>query len=112
YPCLLHVTPLMAIYTLSLLDALPIFKESKNGFGSDQISNNGFYANYADLWLKMLAYNIYILFGLEICQSTHKRYTIARFRRKFLMIPARLVTHARRTNLKLSNTFNHFSEWL
>src|SRR5690625_188194 len=87
-------------------------KESKNGFGSDQISNNGFYANYADLWLKMLAYNIYILFGLEICQSTHRRYTIARFRRKFLMIPARLITHARQTKLKLSNTFNHFSEWL
>src|SRR5690625_1529606 len=87
-------------------------KESKNGFGSDQISNNDFYANYADLWLKMLAYNIYILFGLEICHSTNKRYTIARFRRKFLTIPGRLVSHARQMKLKLSDTFNYFPEWI
>ena len=87
-------------------------KESKNGFGSDQISNDDFYANYADLWLKMLAYNIYILFGIEICDAKHTAFTIARFRRQFLMIPARLVTHARQWKLKLSDTFNHFSEWL
>ena len=84
-------------------------KESKNGFSSDQISNDDF---YADLWLKMLAYNIYILFGIEICNAKHETFTIARFRRKFFMIPARLVTHARQWKLKLSNTFNHFSEWM
>lgn len=87
-------------------------KESKSGFGSDQISNDSFSANYADLWIKMIAYNIYILFGIEICDSTHKAYTIARFRRKFLETPAKLVTHARQWKLKLSNTFNHFSEWI
>lgn len=87
-------------------------KESKHGFGSDQVSGDGFYANFADLWLKMMAYNIYILFGKEVCASTHSAYTIARFRRTFFEIPARLVTHARQWKLKLSDTFTHFSQWL
>src|SRR5690625_7609515 len=41
-------------------------KESKNGIGSDQISNNDFYSNEAELWLKMFDYNIYIFIIVEI----------------------------------------------
>src|SRR5699024_1889108 len=58
-------------------------KESKNGFGSDQVS--GF---------------------------AHSAYTIARFRRTFFEIPAKLVTHARQWKLKLNDTFTKFPEWL
>src|SRR5690625_2352545 len=87
-------------------------KESKNGFGSDQVSGDDFYANLADLWLKMMAYNIHILFGEEICDATYSAYTIERFRRSFLAIPAKLVTHARQWKLKLSDTFTKFPEWL
>jgi len=57
--------------------------ESKNGFGSNQISNDDFYANYTDLWLKILAYNIYILFRTEICHAKHKIFTITKFSRVF-----------------------------
>src|SRR5699024_10388957 len=75
-------------------------KESKNGFGSDQVSGDDFYANFADLWLKMIAYNIHILFCKEVCGFAHSAYTIARFRRTFFEIPAKLVTHARQWKLK------------
>ena len=87
-------------------------KEFKNGLGSDQVSGDVFYANFADLWLKMIAYNIHILFCKEICDSTHSAYTIARFIRIFLEIPAKLVTHARQWKLKLSDPFTKFPEWL
>ncbi|WP_442961175.1 hypothetical protein [Pseudogracilibacillus sp. SO30301A] len=46
-------------------------KESKNGFGSDQVSGEDFYANFADLWLKMIAYNIHILFCKEVCPPAY-----------------------------------------
>src|SRR5690625_3071203 len=87
-------------------------KESKSGFGSDQVSGYGFHSNYADLWLKMMAYNIYVLFRFEICQSSYSAYTIARFRRLYFEIPAKLSTHARQWKLRLSSTFEKFPEWL
>lgn len=87
-------------------------KESKNGFASGQVTGDHFYANFADLWLKMMAYNIHILFCKEICVSAHSAYTIARFRRTFFEIPAKLVTHARKWKLKLCNTFCRFPDWL
>ena len=87
-------------------------KESKNGFASDQVSGDDFYANFADLWLKMIAYNIHILFCKEVCPPAYSFYTIERFRRTFWRIPAVLVTHARQWKLKLSDTFTRFSSWL
>lgn len=87
-------------------------KESKNGFGSDQVSGNDFYANFADLWLKMIAYNLHILFCKEVCPPAYSTYTVARFRRLFWEIPAILVTHARKWKLKISNTFTRYSCWL
>ena len=87
-------------------------KESKNGFGSDQVSGEEFFANFADLWLKMIAYNIHILFCKEVCSSTISTYTVSRFRRTFWEIPAVLVTHARQWKLKISNTFTRFDSWM
>lgn len=87
-------------------------KESKNGFASNHISGDDFYANFTDLWLKMMAYNIHILFCKEICDSPHSAYTIARFRETFLAVPAKLVTHAKQWKLKLSSTLTHFPKWL
>lgn len=87
-------------------------KESKNGFGSDQVSGDDFYANFADLWLKMIAYNIHILFCKEICPPAYDAYTVERFRRTFWKVPAVLTTHARQWKLKLSNTFSRFPIWI
>ncbi|MFD1066127.1 transposase, partial [Oceanobacillus locisalsi] len=87
-------------------------KESKTGFGSDQVSGDAFYANAADLWLKMMAYNVYLLFTQEICPSAYSKFTISRFRRVFFDIPGVLTTHARRWKLKLANTFSRFSIWM
>ncbi|MDC3418755.1 IS1380 family transposase [Aquibacillus salsiterrae] len=87
-------------------------KEAKNGFGADQVSGEEFYANFADLWLKMIAYNIHILFCKEVCVQAYSSFTISRFRRTFWEIPAILVTHARQWKLKMSNTFTRFDSWL
>lgn len=87
-------------------------KESKTGFGSDQVSEDALYANTADLRLKMMDYNVYLLFTQEICQSAYSKFTISRFRRVFFNIPAVLTTHARRWKLKLDNTFSRFSIWM
>ncbi|MEI3614396.1 hypothetical protein [Pseudogracilibacillus sp. SO30301A] len=83
-------------------------KESKNGFGS----GDNFYANFADLWLKMIAYNIHILFCKEVCPPAYSSYTIEKFRRVFWEVPAVLVTHARKWKLKLSSTFIRYPNWL
>ena len=80
-------------------------KEMKDGFGMDQIPAASFAANHAMMLLKGIAYNLAAGFRKEIGTARFARMTLARMRREFLMIPAKLVRHARQIVLKLAANF-------
>jgi hypothetical protein len=63
--------------------------------------NDAFYPNAADALLKMIAYNVNQGFKQEIAPQEAKTYTVGRMRRVFWMIPALLVSHARKWTLRL-----------
>lgn len=86
-------------------------KECKRGFDIDKISTDGFYPNYADFLLKLIAYNIFCAFKKETFPQTKKRLTIDTVRRMFFLIPAILVYHARRCILRLSLLHPWIKEW-
>lgn len=75
-------------------------KECKSGFGIDRISCDDFYPNYADLLIKLIAYNIFCAFKKEIFPKEKRWLTIGSVRRMFFLIPAILVRHARRLSRK------------
>ena len=86
-------------------------KEAKYGFFIDHISSGEFYANYADLQLRMLAYNCHIAFQKEVAPVGYKHFTISRMRRLFFWIPGVLVRHARQWVLRLWREFPRQSAW-
>lgn len=80
-------------------------KEMKDGIGMDQIPAASFTANHAMMLLKGIAYNLAAGFRKEVGTPRFSCMTLARLRREFLMIPAKLVRHARQTVLKLAANF-------
>lgn len=80
-------------------------KEMKAGFAIDQIASSHFYANYADLMYKTIAYNLFLAFQKYVAVGQFKKFTVERMRRYFFMIPAVIVSHARQVVLRLSENF-------
>jgi hypothetical protein len=75
--------------------------EIKNDLAIDHVPSASFAANAADLALKILARNLLVLYrdrGLRL----PARYRIMTLRRRYLLVPGRLVTHAGRTLLRLA----------
>jgi hypothetical protein len=62
--------------------------------------------------LKLIAYNVYQGFKNEVAPEVAKRYTVARMRRVFWMIPAVLISHARQWTLKLWDGFAKKALWI
>ena len=88
-----------------------LIKEGKHGFGIDQIPTGDFFPNWANLILKLIAYNILLLFQKALMPNASSRLTSARFRRIFVTIPAQLVHRGGRWILKLPEIFAHQAAW-
>jgi hypothetical protein len=88
-----------------------LIKESKYGFGIDQIPTGDFYPNWANLLLKLTAYNILLLFQRAMRPGAKSRLTAGTFRRLFVTIPAQLVHRSGRWILKLPELFVFQAQW-
>ena len=87
-------------------------KEAKYGFGIDKIPTNEFYANYAALALKMMAYNIISLFQAEVMEMGILRMSIRGIRRMFFTIAGRLITRGRKRILQLADDYQYTERYL
>lgn len=76
-------------------------KEAKYGFAVDQFSSQNFDANRALQGLKLLAYNLLLLYKQTVLQPGVRQWTAGRLRRRFLLLPGLLVRHARQWTIRL-----------
>jgi hypothetical protein len=88
-----------------------LIKEGKYGFGIDQIPTGDFFPNWANLLLKLIAYNVLLLFQKTLMPNAMSRLTSATFRRLFITIPAQLVHRGGRWILKLPDIFAYQAAW-
>ncbi|MDD3543451.1 MAG: IS1380 family transposase [Petrimonas sp.] len=86
-------------------------KESKLGFNIDSISTSDFAANKADLFCRMIAYNLFILFGTEALPEELSNITVRTFRRMFVNVPCVIVNHAGRRIMRLPEDYQYITEW-
>lgn len=87
-----------------------LIKEMKVGLKIDAITKADFWPNAADLWLKTLAYNVFVHFK-EHAPAHYRTFSISRLRRALLAIPALLVHHARQWRLRLPEYWPHREAW-
>jgi len=86
-------------------------REAKYDFSIDHISTDYFHANAADLELKLLALNQILLFTKNILHQLSPRHFASTVRRKWLMIPAKLIKRSGRLILKLSDWHPYREKW-
>jgi hypothetical protein len=86
-------------------------REAKYDFLIGHISTANFHANAADLELRLLAINQLILFARHVLGQKNTRPFASTLRRRWLMIPAKLVRSARRWILKLSDRRYYRKQW-
>jgi hypothetical protein len=86
-------------------------REAKHDFSIDHIATEHFYANAADLELKLLALNQILLFTKNILHQLSPRHFASTVRRKWLMIPAKLIKRGGRLILKLSDWHPYREKW-
>ena len=87
-------------------------REAKYDFSIDHISTKNFHANSADLELRLLALNQLVLFSKNILRQDSPRPFASTIRRKWLMIPAKLLGGSRQLTLKLSDWFPYRDDWI
>lgn len=78
-------------------------QEAKADMGIDRIPTDDFYPNAADLELRLLALNQLILLCRWILNETAPRPRASTIRRRWLLIPAKLISDGRQRILKLAN---------
>ena len=71
----------------------------------DCIPTGDFYPNWANLLLKLTAYNVLLLFQKALLPKAAMRLTASTIRRLFVTIRTQLVCRAGRWILKLPETF-------
>jgi len=86
-------------------------REGKYDFSMDHISTDHFHANAADLELRLLAMNQLILFTKNVLKRHCPRPFASTVRRRWLMIPAKLLGGSRQLRLKLSNWHPYRDAW-
>jgi hypothetical protein len=79
-------------------------KELKNGFNLKYLPTSHFQANALYFHIGTLAYNLFILFRQTLHNSWQK-HTIQTIRYKLYHIAGKVITHARRTILKVNDQF-------
>jgi len=87
-------------------------REGKNDFYIDHISTQHFQANAADLELRLLAFNQLVLFSKHILKRHCPRPFASTVRRKWLMIPAKLIQRSGQLILKLSDWYPYRDDWI
>ena len=86
-------------------------REAKYDFSIDHIATEHFHANAADLELKLLAFNQVLLFTKNILNQHSPRHFASTVRRKWLMIPAKLIKRSGSLILKLSEWHPYREKW-
>jgi len=86
-------------------------REAKNDFSIDHISTDYFHANAADLELRLLALNQMLFFTKNILNQHTPRHFASTVRRKWLIIPAKLIKRSGRLILKLSDRYRCREKW-
>ena len=84
-------------------------KEAKYGFAIDQFSSQNFDANKALQGLKLLAYNLLLLYKHVALQPGVRQWTAGRLRRRLFHLPGILVRHARQWSIRLPVYAKHRS---
>ena len=79
-------------------------KELKNGFNLKYLPTSDFIANAFYFQIGVLAYNLFVLFK-ETLQESWQRHTIQTLRYKLYNIAGKVVTHSRKTILKVNEQF-------
>ena len=79
-------------------------KELKNGFNLKYLPTSDFIANAFYFHIGVMAYNLFVLFK-ETLQKNWQRHTIQTLRYKLYNIAGKVVTHSRRTLLKVEIQF-------
>lgn len=87
-------------------------REGKNDFYIDHISTQHFQANAADLELRLLAFNQLVLFSKHLVKRHCPRPFASTVRRKWLMIPAKLIQRSGQLILKLSDWYPYRDDWI
>ena len=86
-------------------------REAKHDFSIDHISTDHFHANAADLELKLLALNQVLLFTKNVLYQHAPRHFASTVRRKWLMIPTKLIKRCGCLILKLSDWHPYREKW-
>ncbi len=79
-------------------------KELKNGFNMDYLPSSDFISNALYFQIGTLAYNLFILFK-QILDSSLQKHTVKTIRYKLYNIAGKVITHARKTILKVNEDF-------
>jgi len=79
-------------------------KELKNGFNLKYLPTSDFMANALYFSIGVLAYNLFVLFK-ETLTSSWRKHTIQTLRYKLYNIAGKVITHARKTILKVNKQF-------
>lgn len=79
-------------------------KELKNGFNMDYLPSSDFISNALYFQIGTLAYNIFILFK-QILDTNLQKHTVKTIRYKLYNIAGKVVSHARKTILKVNEDF-------
>ena len=79
-------------------------KELKNGFNLKYLPTSDFTGNAFYFQIGVLAYNLFVLFK-ETLQKSWQRYTIETLRYKLYNIAGKVITHSRKTILKVNAQF-------
>ena len=86
-------------------------REGKYDFSMDHISTDQFHANAADLELRLLAMNQLILFTKNVLKHSCPRPFVSTVRRRWLIIPAKLLCGGRQLRLKLADWHPYSDVW-
>ena len=89
-------------------------KEYKNGFGGTDVASEKMIANYANMLLKAVSYNIVSLFKLFVLENKFQRKTIETLRYFIIYVPGKLVKRGQKMCLSLIDNYlfqDNFSQW-
>jgi hypothetical protein len=84
-------------------------KEYKHGFGGSDIATEKFVANYANMMMKVLAYNVFSLFKQLILKDKFANKTIWTIRYFLIYIPGKLIKQGQHYYLSLIKNYKYIS---
>ena len=80
-------------------------KEAKYNMAVGHLLLKSFWANEAIFQLMMLAYNLFLLFKMDMVKTTEYRQQIKTFRLKYVFLAGKIIRTARSVVMKLSDRY-------